>query len=278
MYNGIGSGFLTKDEYANVKRDHESTHFPTDLNVFKDHKGFRLGEIHNFVGPKGGGKSTWSKTILIQLCLSEISTLLYISEEERTKYLKVVHEAALLTMKDQSVIENKLSYMTVLPELKNRGKFEIETFFESIRDLIEVTGSKVFILDNYTTSFLAYQHINRQPDIFARFKELAIELNIAVLIFLHTSKQADLRKMDGDSVKGHAASINMGSYNYIIRQTGTGIDTRNFIFTEKSRYHPKANKCLYEAKYNARVGLFESCELVAPEEFTLALNNKRSVF
>ena len=77
----------------------------------------------------------------------------------------------------------------------------------------------------------------------------------------------DTKRLDGDNVRGSGTAVNIGSYNYLIAQHLENGNLRNFIYTEKARYHSRANKKMYEMKYDPRVGMFTGCDITTMEKF-----------
>jgi archaellum biogenesis ATPase FlaH len=259
VFENLSTGYLTPKERENVHRDLYVTNFKSDLKVFSDHNGFINGELHTFVGPKGGGKSTWSKTIIAELLYQEKSPLLFISEERKGKYLKNINNSIGRLFENEDKLKEMMDSMIIISELDESFENENQVI-KTLKEVIKTCEMDILILDNFTTSFMSELPIARQSQCLRKFKSLADEMNIPVIMFFHTAKTADKKKLDGDSIRGSATAINIGSYNYLIKQVECENSLRNFIYTEKARYHSKANKKLYEAVYNHEIGLFVGCK------------------
>jgi Fe-S cluster assembly ATPase SufC len=258
-YSSIGSAYLTSDEYKEASDSLYKKNFHSDLKLFADHNGFIEGELHTFIGTKGSGKSTWSKTILSELVYSGKSPLLYISEERKNKYVQAINKTFRLMNKDESQVKKYLENIIVISEMDEKVK-SVDQFFSLVTELVTSLELDIFIFDNFTTSFLSELGIQKQSEVLRKIKELADTLKIPILMFFHTAKLSDPKRLDGDNVRGSATAINIGSYNYLITQFMDGSELRNFVLTEKARYHSKANKSMYEVFYDQRVGLFTRCE------------------
>lgn len=273
-YSELKTAYQDPDEFKESTDSLSGVHFKSGLQIFKDHDGFRGGEIHTFIGTKGSGKSTWSKTILAELAYQEKETLLYISEERQAKYNNGLNKSFKIAKWDESKIKDLLDNIVVVSEI-DMDINQVEDFFRIIEEIIENLDLKIFVMDNFTTSFLSELQVNIQSAILRRFKKLADKFNIPVILFFHTSKLYDAKKLDGDNVRGSGTAINIGSYNYIIAQHKENGVLRNFVFTEKARYHTKSNKAMYEMFYDDRIGLFSSCEKIEFDAYKEIVDGKQ---
>jgi len=250
----IKTGYLTKTELAQAKSDHEKTHFKSSLNCFRDHNGFRPGEIHAFVAPKGGGKSTLSRTILADLLYSEKRTLLYLSEEQRSAYMRELNtNFRQIYGNDEARIEEILSRLVVVSELDSKIE-TAEAWLKNIKFIIEEECIDLFVFDNFTTSFLGELFVSQQSKILRDLKKLVTKQEIPVLIFLHTSKGKGAGLFSGDDVRGSATAVNLGSYNYILFYFRHIQEA--YLWIEKARYHRKANGQIYKLDFDSRAGIF----------------------
>ena len=266
LLHTLTSGYLDKENRQRVKKTLYAEKFKSNLKVFSDHDGFIDGELHTLIGKKGAGKSTWCKTILAELLYNSQDVFLYISEERKDKYLLNLNENMMRIYNDEEKVSSIADSLTVFSEV-DQEQPTIEQVFELIKHGVEMSNSKIAIVDNFTTSFMSELPIAQQSKILRAFKSLADMLNIPIFMFFHTSKLSDVKSLDGDNVRGSGTAINIGSYNYVISQHKDGVDLRNFIYTEKARYHSNANKRFYEMTYNPKVGLFTGCKDYYIEDF-----------
>lgn len=269
----VGNGYIPAEERASVKSSLMDVKFRSGLRIFQDHCGFIDGEIHTFIGTKGSGKSTWSKTILSEILYEGKSALLYISEEAKSKYLSSLNNDFLLAGKKEEELKGLMENLLVLSEIDAGYDNEAKTL-SLIKEVIEHANIDLFIFDNFTTSFMAELNINTQSAILRSFKNLAKICNIPVILFFHTGKMYDTKRLDGDNVRGSGTAVNIGSYNYLIAQHNDGTKLRNFVYTEKARYHSLANKRMYEMEYNPKFGVFTGCKLSSMKEFQDLMGGK----
>lgn len=274
-FETIKTAYLSDDEFRKASDSMYSCNFKSGLTVFSDHNGFIDGELHTFIGTKGSGKSTWSKTILCELAWLEKGVLLYISEERKNKYLQAVNRVFRLSKSKPDDIKRYLENIIVVSEIDEKIKNE-EQFFGLIDQLINTCDLDILIIDNFTTSFMSELPINQQSSILRKIKAMADELNIPIVMFFHTAKLSDPKRLDGDNVRGSATAINIGSYNYLISQYKNNTSLRNFVYTEKARYHSKANKNMYEVFYNQDLGIFTKSEKIDLSDYSEIVSGKTS--
>jgi len=272
--NSLSSGYLEKNERDDVQKQLYGTNFKTSLKVFQDHNGFINGELHTFIGTKGSGKSTWSKTIISDLVYDDKKLFLYISEERKNKYLKSLNDNFFLILKDEEKVQKALSNIVCISELEVDFKSANECL-QFLKNICREGEIDILIFDNFTTSFMSEQSVKMQSETLRKFNFLADSLNIPVILFFHTSKLFDSKRLDGDNVRGSATAVNIGSYNYIIAQHKDGSNLRNFIFTEKARYHSTANKRMYELTFDPRVNVFTKCEDYYLEDYHSLIGGKK---
>lgn len=255
----LRSGFLEQEEFSETLKEHDDVKFKSSLRCFKDHNGFRPGELHTIVAPKGGGKSTLSRTIVSELIYGPHRVLLYLSEEESQKYLLEINaNLRKIFGTDHDRIREVLDKLKVVSELEIKPKSANE-WLSMINFVVEEECIDIMIIDNFTTSFLGELFVSKQSQVFRQLKKLACKQEIPILGFFHTAKGAAKGVYDGDNVRGSATAINMGSYNYILlffRQIN-----ECYLWVEKSRYHRKANGQVYQLHFDGRAGIFVDCEL-----------------
>jgi len=272
----LSSGYLDKKERDAVKKNLYGGKFKSSLKVFKDHNGFIDGELHTFIGTKGSGKSTWSKTIIADLLYQEKNVFLCISEERKDKYLSVLNEGMIKVVKTDDKLEEIMDKLFVYSEMDSPSTNENELLV-FLEDVIREANIDILIFDNFTTSFMSELPINTQSKVLRSFKFLADKCNIPVILFFHTSKLHDSKKLDGDNVRGSGTAINIGSYNYLITQFKDGSLLRNFIYTEKARYHSLSNKKMYEMVYNDTAGMFTNCSEYYIEDYKELINGGKKI-
>ena len=265
----IRTGQLTQEQIKSLTDNLNQQDFKSKLRCFNDHKGLRRGEVHTIVGPKGGGKSTFIRTIICEALQSDKLVYCFLSEESPDIYTYPIFRAFnKFTNKPEVTNEfmKKLHFESQLElevELRNPIKFLTRLrslIFDGIYDLV--------ILDNFTTSFFGRLPIQQQGWVVEQLKEIAVEYAIPVVLVNHTAKGVDINKqlIDGDDVRGNATTINIGSYNYLIATYFRLKEPRAFVITDKARYHKAANKRVYELVFDKELEIFTYDRISSYEE------------
>ena len=252
------SGLLSKEELEEqVRRDCENR-FPSVLRTFSDHYGLRRGELHMMIAPSGGGKSSFSRSLIFEL-LKCARVFLYLSEEPRESYVKDVNLAYIEAVKDSQKKDHTvfLNRLKVMSELDMK-KEDQHIFFEILKDEFLDHKSEVLIFDNITTSFLATLGITEEARTIMFFKKLANELDIPIVIFIHTQKGTSIAKgaFSAENIRGNATTALMGSYIYVLTLIKLEKKARFFVDVNKARYHMKSNGSIYELIFDESIKLF----------------------
>lgn len=249
----IRKGTMTLEQLKAVETELKTQDFKSRLNCFNDHKGLRKGELHTIIGPKGGGKSTFVRTILSELLDIRKRVYCFLSEEDPNKYVFPIYRTIANITHDIDLTNRQIdlidfeSQLDLEAELKNAEKY-----FKRMRSLIFEKIYDVMIFDNFTTSFMGRLPIDKQAWCIEQLKEIAVEFSMPVILVLHTAKGTDINKqlIDGDDVRGNATSVNIGSYNYLIATYFRLKEPKAFVITDKARYHKEANKRVYRLEYD----------------------------
>lgn len=256
----IKDGRLTQESKKEIIDDLKTTHFHSRLKCFSDHYGLRKGELHAIVGPKGGGKSTFIKTILLDLIASRKKIFLQLSEESVQKYVLILHNIFEKTLGSGDKANEVMKNLHIESELEMDLKLKNPTaYFKRLDALMHEGLYDVFLFDNFTTSFLSNTgKFEIESNAGNMFKALADKFSIPVLVVYHTAKTARVNEklLDADDVRGSANAVNISSYTYLVTTFFNEKPTRAFITVDKARYHQKSNKARYEMNYDTELGVF----------------------
>jgi len=262
------TGYLSNMELVKSIEANEKIYFPSVYPIFSDHSGFRPGELHTVVGPKGGSKSTFVKSALMEQCCNGKIVGLYLSEESPINYVRDFNK--ILPDDDfggRAILKN----IKIFSELNatERQKTEFWTNFDF---WIEENGIEIVFFDNFTTSYLSRQGIKAEADNITKMRMLAHDKKIPIISVHHTVKGTNVRTqiIDGDSTRGNATAVNMGGYNYVVTTIFDVDPPKPFVLVDKARYHSKSNKKYYEMVFNHRSNLFTQC-------YASSINNLKTV-
>ena len=135
-FESVRTGYLTDEQFKDVYKELDEFKFKSGLSVFSDHFGLRPGEVHTIVGTKGSGKSTWCKTILSDLVYDDKNVMLYISEEDVSKYMASLNKTFRMLSKHPDDTKKYLDRIIVVSEMETKLDNEPE-FFRYIETLLE---------------------------------------------------------------------------------------------------------------------------------------------
>ena len=100
-------------------------------------------------------------------------------------------------------------------------------------------------------------------------RKLAAHYKIAIVSVIHTRKGVNIYQsmVDAEDVRGNATGVNTASYNLVITTYFKTQPPRAFVQIDKARYHPDANKKIYELKYDTKLNLYTQDRLSDFVEF-----------
>lgn len=257
-YN-INTASMSDEREAEIADRVEGVRFKSKLNFLNSHCGLRPGELHTITAPKGGGKSSFIRTIQSELAMRSHKSYTILSEEDRDSYTLPLNKCFKNITKDKDKAEYYLNYL-IMDSLYDfpREVFSVQFIIARITWMIENMGVEVLIIDNMTTGYFEVMSHQAKDEFVLALRELCINYDIAALLVFHTQKGTNIYEkiVDGENVRGKQTAINMGSYNYILTAFFRCNPTRVFLSIDKARHHASANKTVWELNYDPSVGLF----------------------
>lgn len=273
FWNIIKPARLTDDEFEYEVKKLNNFEFKSDLNFLSMHRGFRRGEFHCFTGSKGAGKSTLCRTLLAEITKTGKSVFIYLSEEVRTKYMLDVN-----TMFRQMDLPHLTDNILVMSEF-DLVNHTAKNFIRNIEEIIKKIGVDIFIFDNFTTSFLSELNLSDQSWVLRNMRRISEKCDIPFVIFFHTGKHGDTKKLDTDDIRGSSTAVNLASYAYAMHQHRNELgEIHNYLFVDKSRYHPRANKKYFKLTYNSQDKIFISDREIDKRDYKNAISDEKDYF
>lgn len=240
------------------KKNRQEVFFPSRFLFLKKQNGLRPGELHLIIAPKGAGKSSFVKTLLSELIL-HTKVIIYLSEEKAEQYVESLNELFDGAVNGSDEKRKKfLDNLSVISELDLESKIKTEQlFFKSLSEKITESGSKVFFLDNFTTSWLSGQ-VQKEKLYYEVLNKMAKKLNIALVVVSHTAKHANIKNgpFTGEDIRGSLSGAQLSSYTYTINRVDLE-PVRSFVFVDKARGYSEADRKFYELIYDKKTMLFE---------------------
>lgn len=265
-------------DFQSIDQKKSETIFESRLGFLKSTNGPRPGELHTIIAPAGNGKSTLIRTIVAECILNRIRVFSLLSEEPTDLYKHGIAKTFYKITKTKesadeflghSFYDSLLSWPTEM--------FTADKFFDYVRMRIENYSPKVFIFDNYTTSFLSSLSPEKQEHVIMRFKKLCDQTNVAMVIVSHTGKGASStgKVLSGEDVRGNSSLTNIGSYNYVLQTIFDGPKTKSFVIIDKARYHSQAQKTAWELKFDHESEIFIGDEETDRKNIQAFINSQK---
>lgn len=268
MTGFLSDSDLEKTEQELIKQDFYSTFL--HLNC---HNGLRRGELHLIIGPQGGSKSTLIKSWILDLVNQKKKVKIHCSEENWDKYVVGINKIIRKSKNEEA--KESLDFLTGYSELKLDKEFK-KNFWPNLKEKLIEDESEVFILDNFTTSFLGMGSISEQGQNAVYLKKIADDLKIPVVVLGHTTKTANAETMvlRGEDIRGNASISNIASYVYLIQVLFHLTPTKSYLRVDKARYHQKANKKYFELIFNEKYGVYTGDRVGSLEALKNEINPK----
>jgi KaiC/GvpD/RAD55 family RecA-like ATPase len=221
------------------------------FEFINSHKGLRPNSRHVLLGTSGTGKSTLTRSIILDSCRNH-NVLLY-STEENLNDVKT-----LLAMRD--VTNEEISNLNFLYEddILSKCKKDLNEWKRIVGVKILNSKSEILFIDNITTSdFYTGVDYNFAISFLNAIDDLMREFNLAVFIVAHTKKgiKDDQQSLiTGDDVMGPMTLTNKSPYLYIYQlilgqSEGSSTPTFPIIRVKKSRISGSPN-AVYLLKYD----------------------------
>lgn len=199
------------------------------------------GEVTLFTGPGGTNKSTFG----LQLCVCaaaavpmlrvhvEPSAALYVTAEDddRENHWRLA-KIARATGNTLDALAGKLSVVSLRGRLNNElatfdaeGRLRRAPAFSLLRGTIEVTGSKLVVLDNVGHLFIGNENDRGQVTGFVNLLyQLCRELGVTIVLIAHPNKA-------GDTYSGSTAWLNAVRSQIVIQRPEDGPDPDARVLT-----------------------------------------------
>lgn len=256
-------GCMTFEDWLKIEKDLKTSFYPSKLNVFKKTFGYRKAELSTIIAPYGNGKSTFTRTSIIDFLDNKTKVLVILSEEKCEAYKKDIWMFFYFkTHKNEEETNKIMSKLVILSfmegELSNVDNSKALRSF--LNEFICTEEIEAVFFDNFTTSPLGNASITDQGKSVIALKKVAVEFDIPIVLVLHTEKGTNIYNdtPTGENVRGNAASANIGSYNYIVVTFFKLKVPRAFVVIDKSRYHSDANKKVFELTYDKDLKIYIS--------------------
>jgi len=231
---------VSYDEIEKEIRENTKQRFKSRFEFLNCTYGIRPKMLTGIMGTTGSGKSTLTKTIIVDAAKSE-RVLVWLSEETVTEYQIGMHKLsdARESMKNICFVEEKN-----LDEYFTKTQ---DAFLEYFRDLVVESRASIVFIDNLTSSFFYSDDIgpSGQSKSALFLSKLTKDLNVSVFFVAHTSKkivdnQATL--ITKEDIRGSQKITILSEYFYILQKFTTNESVYPLIHIVKHRHHAVDSK------------------------------------
>lgn len=258
--------FGSEEEIKLYEEEINSSGFISKYAFLRAHKGLKNGNIHTFIGTSGGGKSTLSRTLILD-ALDNIKSkdekiVIWLSEEKTEDYVLQLYKSGI----SFDILKN---YLKIYSEIDNAGK-NSKQILDRIKFVLNNNRAIAFFYDNITTSMeYASGTVSIQDNFFADLKKLCVSSCIPFVIFAHTNAKINENYegiIDQNDIRGSKAPAMLSEFFYIMQSFYIKNERFNTIKITKNRGLNITNR-LYLLNYMADMFIFNTDKQLDFEEF-----------
>lgn len=250
------TSYISPTEQDKLEEWAERRDYLTCFNFLAAHNGLRRGCIHLLLGYPGQGKSSLIRSIALENSIYH-NVFILLSEEATTPYSLKINQTMPLMSHLKTLTTESLSNIKLATEIVQDfdPKANFEDFFKMIKDFLIKDKIGLFIYDNFSTGLLS-EEFDRQKLAIKRFKEIASELDIPILIAIHPTKSARFQNyyLTNEQVRGNVALATMPEYLYTMNTCEINGVKKTYIYIDKARYFDQARDRWFELKYDQNNG------------------------
>lgn len=239
--------------------------------LLNEHNGWRDGKLHLFVAPTGAGKSTLTRSLLLDSLVSEgnkFKSGVWLTEETIDEFVTEINH---IDMPD------KISSRMVIESEQEMKFSSVEQWMLELKKFVEENGLDLLFLDNITTSiYYNDAKANEQGRVVRSLKRLAQIMDIPIVILAHTSSEITEtypRLINLENIRGSKNLPNMVEFAYIIQPFIYEGQKHTFVRIAKHRGQDVKER-LFKFYYYSSKKVYGKCEVKPWEQFK-ELFNKR---
>jgi hypothetical protein len=229
------------------------------------HGGYRNGKIHMAIGPSSGGKSTLTRSLIIDFLINlddNEHIHVHLSEESSEEFLIELGSTGL----DFKLIKK----IKITSEQDDNHGDSAEKMFLMLNESLSDTKTRAFFFDNITTSFCYMDKKTEQQAKMGRWlKALAKSHNIPVILIAHTggdSTMANSRLIEMNDVRGGKSIVNLVEFMYILQPFFVNEKRHNMVRVVKHRgFNVEAP--YFQLEYAAKPRMFTCDKNLTFKEF-----------
>lgn len=267
---------FTKQAADMLIEQNQEVHLSSRLGFLKEHRGIRKGKIHLFVGVSGGGKSTLTRTLLLDVtaALKKGKKVgVWLSEETSDELLTqmsfsgIAHNAQVLMDRIEIYSEQ---------DDENLEK-STEQHFHELKSFLDDRTIDVLFYDNLTTSNLyADMRPETQKNVLKKIKSYAQKTETAMILIAHSGADAKTngtRILEGNDIRGSKQPVNLAEYVYILQSFSVSDRKITTLRIEKSRGHTIRHN-FFQLRYDSAMRTYIDGRALNFSEFKEIFKNR----
>ena len=257
----IVSASMSRHEAKAFIEESRDIRFNTSFDFLRTHNGWRPEKIHVILGATGAGKSTFVRSLLIDIeefSKNQSKVGLWLTEETTDDFKR---EMAFSTYDLQN---------TFLFSEQDNSFSSAKEWYLSLESFITQSNCEILFLDNITTSYgYMDRKVSEQALISKALKNLAQKYNIPIVLIAHTG--ADVgenypRMITANNIRGSKTLVNLAEFFYILQVFNVENHRHLFLKIEKHRGYVVKSK-LFKLLFHEKTKIFAKSEKKDFEEF-----------
>lgn len=252
---------ITVEEIKEWQKEKEVRQFVTNFNFLRVHNGWRKGKIHTILGVSHGGKSTLTRTLVLDAVGNsdkpkKIGVVL--SEESEVDFLTDIISAGV----------GDFSHFAIFGELEQNFN-SVREYFTRLSKFVDENKIDILFYDNLTTSFTYMDRpVKEQSEVTKKLKSFAIDKNIPLVAIAHTGANVTENYsgiIEMNDIRGAKTIVNLSEFFYVMQSFYTGSDRYNTIKIAKNRGYNVTDR-LYSLFYYPSKRIFGKDKLMHFDE------------
>jgi KaiC/GvpD/RAD55 family RecA-like ATPase len=252
---------ITKPLLEVVSEENEQIFFASSLGFINSHRGYRPSSMHLFIGIAGGGKSTLSRTLLIDIMKMGQKIFLWLSEDSKLSYLAELNKAY-----GEFDLEKLVTYSEQDGKVKN--------LLAEIEKRIIEKEIKFLFFDNITTSAWYGNSPDKQHESALKLKEFVNKTGVTLVLFAHTDSkiiESHSSQIDQTQIRGSKTIVNLTDFLYILQRFSVQDKIVPTIRVVKYRSQNPKDR-LFRLAYSERNRIYWADTILSFDEFNEIYN------
>jgi len=264
---------ISRTERETLKFISNHSWFKSQFSFLKSQNGFRKGKMHLLIGPTGSGKTTFTRSLLIDMIENnpDKKILLYLSEES-------LEDLKIELSKSDFSFQGKTNVYIISEQ--DDAMESVNEFFTKVDGCVTKNEIDIIIFDNITTSdFYNDASVRDQGQFAKRIKNYCSAKQIPCLMIAHTdSKVSDNFNgiINETNIRGSKTITNLVEFLYILQRFQIG---KKFVQTLRIVKHRGQNpeSKLYLLTFDQNKMLYTKDNSMNFEAFKEAYNERNKL-